>query len=59
MSATLIPPSPARQAIPHTGAPGLRLIRSEIYKVFSTRVWWLFGLASVVISGLALWANMA
>jgi ABC-type transport system involved in multi-copper enzyme maturation permease subunit len=59
MSTTLVPRAPSREPIVHTGVPGLRLIRSEIYKVFSTRSWWLFGLASVVISGMALWANMA
>ena len=48
-----------RPAIPQAGTRGLRLIRSEIYKIFSTNTWWLFGIASVVISGLALWANLA
>lgn len=59
MSTTLVPPAPAREPIPQAGVPGLRLVRSEIYKVFSTRAWWLFGTASVVITGLASWANMA
>ncbi|MFC7478965.1 ABC transporter permease [Luedemannella flava] len=48
-----------RPAIPRAGTPGLRLIHSEIYKIFSTNTWWLFGIASLVISGLALWANLA
>jgi ABC-2 type transport system permease protein len=59
MSTTIIAPAPTREPLAQTGVPGLRLVRSEIYKVFSTRAWWLFGLASVVISSLALWANMA
>ena len=59
MSTTITPPVPARPALPHVGTPGLRLIRSEISKIFSTNAWWLFGIASVVISGLALWGNLA
>ncbi|WP_412543390.1 ABC transporter permease [Longispora sp. K20-0274] len=46
-------------AIPHVGVPGLRLVRSEFSKIFSTNAWWLFGLSSVVITLLAMWANMA
>jgi ABC-type transport system involved in multi-copper enzyme maturation permease subunit len=45
--------------IPHVGVPGLRLIRSEVRKIFTTNAWWLFVLASVPITALALWANMA
>jgi len=45
--------------IPHVGVPGLRLIRSEIRKIFSTNAWWLFVIASVPITGIALLANMA
>jgi ABC-type transport system involved in multi-copper enzyme maturation permease subunit len=56
---TPAPPVPARVPIPQAGIPGLRLIRSEIRKISSTNAWWLFGIASLVISGLALWANMA
>jgi ABC-type transport system involved in multi-copper enzyme maturation permease subunit len=46
-------------AIPHVGVPGLRLIRSEFRKITSTNAWWLFGITSVVITGLAMWVNMA
>ena len=45
--------------IPRVGEPGLRLIRSEVRKIFTTNAWWLFVVASVPITGLALWANMA
>ncbi|GIG61908.1 hypothetical protein Lfu02_62800 [Longispora fulva] len=45
--------------IPQVGVPGLRLVRSEFSKIFSTNAWWLFGLSSVVITLLAMWANMA
>jgi ABC-2 type transport system permease protein len=45
--------------IPHVGVPGLRLIRSEIRKIFTTNAWWLFVLASVPITGIAILANMA
>ncbi len=55
--ATQSPAGPV--AIPHTGTPGLRLVRSEVSKVFSTNAWWLFGLGTLVIGGLALWANLA
>jgi ABC-type transport system involved in multi-copper enzyme maturation permease subunit len=48
-----------RPAIPHVGVPGLRLVRSEIRKIATTNAWWLFGLASLFITGLTLWANMA
>jgi ABC-2 type transport system permease protein len=48
-----------RPAIPSVGVPGLRLIRSEIRKISSTNAWWLFGIASVVITGLAMWGNLA
>jgi ABC-type transport system involved in multi-copper enzyme maturation permease subunit len=59
MTTATAPPAPTREPIARVGVPSLRLVHSEIYKVFSTRAWWLFGLASVVIGGLALWANMA
>lgn len=59
MSTTITPSAPPRAALPHVGTPGLRLIRSEISKIFSTNAWWLFGIASVAISGLALWGNLA
>ncbi len=49
----------ARPEIPHVGVPGLRLIRSEIRKIATTNAWWLFGSASLVITGLSLWGNMA
>src|SRR2546430_1181556 len=42
-----------------TGTPGLRLIRSEFRKIFTTNAWWLFGLGSLGITGLALWGNLA
>jgi ABC-2 type transport system permease protein len=48
-----------RPQIPHVGVPGLRLVRSEIRKISSTNAWWLFGLASLGITALALWANLA
>jgi ABC-2 type transport system permease protein len=60
MTLTASPPdAPARADIPHVGAPGLSLIKSEFRKIFTTNAWWLFGLASLVITGLAMWANMA
>ncbi len=59
MSVALQPPLAGRPDIPSVGTPGLRLVRSEISKIFSTNAWWLFGLASVVISGLAVWGNSA
>jgi ABC-2 type transport system permease protein len=52
-------PTPTRPEIPHVGVPGLRLIRSEIRKIATTNAWWLFGIASLVITGLAMWGNMA
>jgi ABC-2 type transport system permease protein len=48
-----------RPTIPHVGVPGLRLVRSEIRKIATTNAWWLFGIASLVITGLFLWANLA
>ncbi len=48
-----------RPEIRDVGTPGLRLVRSEISKIFSTNAWWLFGIASVVISGLSVWGNTA
>jgi ABC-type transport system involved in multi-copper enzyme maturation permease subunit len=48
-----------RPDIPHVGVPGLRLIRSEIRKIATTNAWWLFGIASLVITGLSMWGNMA
>ncbi len=60
MSATLqAPPATSRPAIPHVGVPGLRLVRSEIRKITTTNAWWLFGIASLVFTGLALFINMA
>jgi ABC-type transport system involved in multi-copper enzyme maturation permease subunit len=60
MTATLESPAAVRrQQIPHVGVPGLRLVRSEIRKITSTNAWWLFGLASLVITGLAMAINMA
>src|SRR5262249_10138058 len=53
------PTAAARPEIPHVGVPGLRLIRSEVRKIATTNAWWLFGLASLFITGLAMWANMA
>ena len=53
------PVAAPRPQIPHRGVPGLRLIRSEIRKISSTNAWWLFGIASLVITALSLWANMA
>jgi ABC-type transport system involved in multi-copper enzyme maturation permease subunit len=49
----------ARPEIPHVGVPGLRLIRSEIRKIATTNAWWLFGIASLAITGLSMWGNMA
>jgi ABC-2 type transport system permease protein len=49
----------ARPVIPHVGLPGLRLVRSEIRKITTTNAWWLFGLASVFITGLFTWGNTA
>lgn len=48
-----------RPDIPHVGVPGLRLIRSEVRKIATTNAWWLFGIASLLITGLSLWGNMA
>jgi ABC-2 type transport system permease protein len=59
MTTTVDVAAGARPAIPRAGTPGLRLIHSEIYKIFSTNTWWLFGIASLVISALTLWANLA
>src|SRR4029453_17326465 len=50
---------PARPVIPHVGVPGLRLVRSEIRKITTTNAWWLFGIASLAFTGLALWINAA
>jgi ABC-2 type transport system permease protein len=49
----------ARPVIPHVGLPGLRLVRSEIRKITTTNAWWLFGIASVLITGLFTWVNTA
>jgi ABC-2 type transport system permease protein len=60
MTATVqAPPAAERPVIPHVGIPGLRLVRSEIRKITTTNAWWLFGIASVAFTGLALWINMA
>ena len=59
MTVTAPPPAATRAEIPHVGVPGLRLIRSEIRKIATTNAWWLFGLGSLFITGLAMWANMA
>jgi ABC-2 type transport system permease protein len=60
MTLTASPPAAgARADIPYVGVPGLSLIRSEFRKIFTTNAWWLFGLASLVITGLAMWGNMA
>jgi ABC-2 type transport system permease protein len=48
-----------RPTIAHVGVPGLRLFRSEIRKITTTNAWWLFGIASLFITGLTLWANLA
>jgi ABC-2 type transport system permease protein len=53
------PATPARADIPHVGVPGLRLIRSELRKILTTNAWWLFGIASVLITALSMWGNMA
>ncbi len=53
------PAAPGRVDIPYVGVPGLSLIRSEFRKIFTTNAWWLFGLGSIVITGLAMWGNMA
>jgi ABC-2 type transport system permease protein len=61
MTITATPPAvpgATRVEIPHAGVPGLRLIRSEIRKIFTTNAWWLFGLGSLGITALALFANM-
>src|SRR6185503_18625910 len=60
MTATIqAPPVPDRPVIPHVGIPGLRLVRSEIRKITTTNAWWLFGIASLAFTGLALWINTA
>ncbi|GAB4057258.1 ABC transporter permease subunit [Catellatospora paridis] len=60
MTATLqAPPAPHRPVIAHVGIPGLRLVRSEIRKITTTNAWWLFGIASLVFTGLALFINMS
>lgn len=60
MTATLqTPPAAHRPVIAHVGIPGLRLVRSEIRKITTTNAWWLFGIASLAFTGLALWINMA
>jgi ABC-type transport system involved in multi-copper enzyme maturation permease subunit len=59
MTVTAEPTRVVRAEIPHVGVPGLRLIRSEIRKISTTNAWWLFGIASLVITGLAMWGNMA
>ncbi|GAA1627409.1 ABC transporter permease [Catellatospora bangladeshensis] len=60
MSTTLqAPPAASRPVIAHVGVPGLRLVRSEIRKVTTTNAWWLFGLASLAFTGLALFINMS
>ncbi|MEV0459562.1 ABC transporter permease [Catellatospora methionotrophica] len=60
MTATLqAPPAAHRPEIAHVGVPGLRLVRSEIRKITSTNAWWLFGIASLVFTGLALFINMS
>jgi ABC-2 type transport system permease protein len=60
MTTTLqAPPAERRPVIAHVGLPGLRLVRSEIRKITTTNAWWLFGIASLVFTGLALAINMA
>src|SRR4051794_8443909 len=56
---TTTTPTSGRPVVPHVGVPGLRLVRSEIRKITTTNAWWLFGIASVVITGLFMAANMA
>lgn len=60
MSTTLqAPPAASRPVIAHVGVPGLRLVRSEFRKITTTNAWWLFGLASLAFTGLALFINMS
>ncbi|GIF98247.1 ABC transporter permease subunit [Catellatospora citrea] len=60
MTATLQAPQAShRPVIAHVGIPGLRLVRSEIRKITTTNAWWLFGIASLVFTGLALFINMS
>ncbi|MEV4413784.1 ABC transporter permease [Catellatospora sp. NPDC049609] len=60
MTATLqAAPAAQRPVIAEVGVPGLRLVRSEIRKITTTNAWWLFGIASVVFTGLALFINMS
>src|SRR3954447_16363930 len=56
---TTTTPTSGRPVVPHVGIPGLRLVRSEIRKIATTNAWWLFGIASLVFTGLALFINMA
>jgi ABC-2 type transport system permease protein len=58
MTSTVQAPQAAeRPAIPSVGVPGLRLVRSEIRKITTTNAWWLFGIASLVFTALAVWIN--
>jgi hypothetical protein len=58
-TAVRTPARPPRTDVGHAGVPGLRLVRSEIRKITSTNAWWLFGLASLAITAMSMWANMA
>lgn len=59
MTTTSPPLAAGRPTIPTRGAPGLRLIRAEFRKIFTTKAWWLFGLGSLGITGLVLWGHLA
>jgi ABC-2 type transport system permease protein len=56
---TIAPVAGQRAEIPHTGIPGLRLVRSELRKIQTTNAWWLFGIGALVFLALALWVNLA
>ena len=49
--------SPALAQRQHTGPGGIRLIRAEIMKIRTVNTWWIFMIAMVLITGLALTFN--
>jgi ABC-type transport system involved in multi-copper enzyme maturation permease subunit len=41
-----------------TGASGLRLVRAELLKIWTTNTWWILGIIALVTTGLALTVNL-
>jgi ABC-2 type transport system permease protein len=54
MSATTAPPAPLRAQ----GTAAMRLVKAELLKIRTTNAWWIFGILTVVFTGLMLLINL-